>query len=118
MASAGRFMRQSQNFARHVGNSLKSNQNKFSSSAIGNLKKTARCSMVTKALGGQQQSALMNAASKMEMRQLQKSVAVMSLSSKVSACMDICVPADSDVSESSEDAEDVCSQPGHKHKRI
>lgn len=38
------------------------------------------------------------------------------LSSKVSACLTMCDVGDSDVTEGSEDSDDVCSQPGHKHK--
>ena len=38
------------------------------------------------------------------------------LSSKVSTCLEICATTDSDVTEGSEDSDDVCSQPGHKRK--
>ncbi|XP_057296918.1 uncharacterized protein LOC130625819 isoform X2 [Hydractinia symbiolongicarpus] len=116
MASFSRHGRRAFNFSRNLSAPIR--QTKCSISSVANLNKTSKSSM--KILLGND-SQLLKAArkhlNKTEMRQLQRSAAVLSLTSKVSTCLGLVTTGESDVLEACEDSDDVCSQPGHKLRK-
>ncbi|XP_065657031.1 uncharacterized protein LOC136082275 [Hydra vulgaris] len=113
MASGKTFGRTSCLFSKQIISFLRHSSSKSANSFnnIG-LSKTLR------SLAGSDQHMLQTVKklNKIQVRQLQNSMATMCLSSKVNLCMNLLASTDSDLVEVGEDSDDVCSQSGHKKK--